>query len=170
MKYVKPYRNGWRAQLQFDGERESKTFKTEAEAIDWVNWRKGLAKESNTQKAILDRIKFEKSKLLSFIPKRVLLAMNSVPLSVEEIIGASIPLGTQVGIYFLIRNDEVIYVGQSIDILNRVSKHRREGKVFDSYSFIECAKENLNLLESTYITALIPELNQTFGNAVLALA
>lgn len=66
------------------------------------------------------------------------------------------------GVYFLIRNDEVVYVGQSRNILARVIQHA-EGedsflpdKVFDSYWFIECAEPDLDGLERKWIEFFDP--------------
>lgn len=91
--------------------------------------------------------------------------MVSQPIANErEIVAASsadIPMS---GVYFLIREKRIVYVGQSVSVLGRIGNHAAEGvKDFDSYAFIECKKENLNILESIYIHILSPEYN---GNAI----
>lgn len=42
--YVRPYRNGWRAEIQKNGQRLSKTFGTKREAQAWGNQQEGSAK------------------------------------------------------------------------------------------------------------------------------
>lgn len=63
------------------------------------------------------------------------------------------------GIYFLFDGDEIVYVGQSVDIMTRVGAHLRD-KVFDSFNYIECDLCDLNNLEATYILELKPKYNQ----------
>ena len=69
------------------------------------------------------------------------------------------PLDRITGIYFLLREKKVIYVGQSLDVLTRVKAHRSD-KVFDDYLFYRCEKHELNKLESVMIHWLEPELNR----------
>lgn len=65
-----------------------------------------------------------------------------------------------VGIYFLINDYEVVYVGQSTNIASRIVYHVAEGrKIFDSYSYVECEKSILDDMESLYIDKYIPKYN-----------
>ena len=91
--------------------------------------------------------------------------MVSQPIANEkEIVSAASVDVPTAGVYFLIRNKRIVYVGQSVSVLGRIGNHALEGvKEFDSYAFIECEKENLNILESIYIHILAPEYN---GNAI----
>lgn len=84
-----------------------------------------------------------------------------------EIIGRSINAQAVCGVYFLIRNGRIVYVGQSVDIHSRVATHRvaRQSirtppKEFDSFSYVECGAENIDIVESLYIHAINPELNK----------
>lgn len=63
------------------------------------------------------------------------------------------------GVYFLFLRDDLIYIGQSVCILGRVGQHR--DKKFDRFTFINCAKENLNDVEGFFINLLQPKLNRT---------
>lgn len=64
------------------------------------------------------------------------------------------------GIYFLIRNNVCVYVGQSTQIHVRVREHKTKKTVeFDSYSWTMCEPERLNTLEQHYIDLLKPERN-----------
>ena len=164
MAYIGKFRNKWRAQVQVNGKRVSSVFDTEDAAKKWAGWQTDLLKANRSPKSMLEKLAYADTALLTSIPTRVLKAIHSVPHSLSDILDAAIPLGTQVGIYFLIKDEEVVYVGQSIEIFRRIGKHRNEGKDFDSFAFIECEKSELDKLEAKYITALAPELNWTFGN------
>jgi len=76
----------------------------------------------------------------------------------EEIVEAANPIDktNDCGVYFLVKDNRVVYVGQSTQIQARVREHEKT-KIFDSYSFIACKKENLNVLESLYIHGLRPK-------------
>lgn len=80
-------------------------------------------------------------------------------------------------IYFLIKNKEIVYVGQTTNLFNRLGHHQQKHintttKVmhsqikksrtidFDSFSYIECDKNDLDRLEGFYIFALLPKLNR----------
>lgn len=68
-----------------------------------------------------------------------------------------------VGVYFLIHNEEVVYVGQSHDIIARVRAHRndyRKRKLFDSVRYIECESERLDAMEYRCIELFKPKYNQ----------
>lgn len=64
------------------------------------------------------------------------------------------------GIYFLFNGDELVYVGQSVDVISRVRTHACEGyKAFDSFAFIEVEKDRLDATEKAYIGKYLPEHN-----------
>lgn len=63
------------------------------------------------------------------------------------------------GVYFLIRDDQVVYVGQAVDVHARVSTHGRNWKQFDSYTYIPCEHDRLDEVERHYIRLFQPELN-----------
>ena len=79
----------------------------------------------------------------------------------HQIVAASIEWTNCCGIYFLIKNDRVVYVGQSVSIFGRVSTHGKQ-KDFDRIAWVPCNKDDLNQMESLYIHVLSPPLN---GNA-----
>lgn len=84
--------------------------------------------------------------------------------SPDEIVAKSQPYGECVGVYFLIRHAEVVYVGQSVNIHARMNQHRQAKKDFDSFAFIRCEREHLDVLESLYIHTFRPRLNLTMCN------
>lgn len=61
-------------------------------------------------------------------------------------------------IYVLVKNGEVIYVGQTGDLIGRISTHKKM-KVFDAVLFIECSQDNLNWMEGLLIKYFKPEQN-----------
>lgn len=62
------------------------------------------------------------------------------------------------GIYFLIRDGVVDYVGLSIDVVQRVRYHASR-RPFDCWAWVECAEDELESTERTYIDALQPAGN-----------
>lgn len=75
----------------------------------------------------------------------------------HEISEASEPWNEASGVYFLLDFDRVVYVGQSINVHNRISSH--SDKNFNRYAYIPCPVDRLNVLESLYIHCLRPPLN-----------
>jgi len=158
------YNKKWRCAVQVAGTRATKTFDSKDAAELW-----GVTKENEIRRISniperTDKIAAAQSLLSTGIPGRVLKALTEVPYSGLDIIEASIPVQNLAGIYFLVKSNEVIYVGQTIDIFGRISKHRRIGKDFDSFSFINCDDAKMrDVLESTYILALAPWMNLSMG-------
>ena len=67
-------------------------------------------------------------------------------------------------VYFLINNGEVVYIGQSICLRQRLRDHFKYRVKFDSYYSISCKKEDLNELESIYIYLFNPSKNGRSSN------
>lgn len=81
-------------------------------------------------------------------------------LSPEAIIAQAVPAcPIMCGVYFLIRDGKVVYVGQSVHISNRIAAHAQR-KQFDCWSWLPCEIEGLDALERAYINALMPEDNR----------
>lgn len=67
-----------------------------------------------------------------------------------------------IGIYFLIKDFEIVYIGQSVNIMIRISQHAQEQiKEFDSFSIIECPVKYLASLEAHFIYKFRPRLNSS---------
>ena len=65
-----------------------------------------------------------------------------------------------IGVYFLTHKDTVVYVGQSIDISNRIQQHKRSNdKIFDSFYYDECSIDELDLIEKDFIEHHKPPFN-----------
>jgi excinuclease UvrABC nuclease subunit len=78
--------------------------------------------------------------------------------SKEKILSDATDIPTVCGIYFLIKNNEIVYIGQSINIHHRITNHCRD-KDFDKVSIIECNKASLDDLEKEYINKFQPIIN-----------
>lgn len=82
------------------------------------------------------------------------------PLSKKEILAKSkIDNADISGIYFLIKNNKIVYIGQSKSIAVRLAGHNHKG-FFDCYSYIACNESDLDFMESMYIGIYRPELNK----------
>jgi hypothetical protein len=164
MASITQHNSGWRVFVHKHGQRKTKVLSTYAEASAWAEDQErrldGVKARflSEKESATLDL------PLLTAIPVSVLDAIRTVPHCIYDVISAAIPVKQNTGIYFLILNNEVVYVGQSIDLLGRVSRHIRDGKRFDSYAFLSAPKEKLDELERKYIRAFVPVDNISFGN------
>jgi hypothetical protein len=67
----------------------------------------------------------------------------------------------QCGVYFLIRDEEIIYVGASAKISDRVSAHRSQGKIsFDRFVYVLTEKDKRFTTERAYTSALLPGHNK----------
>jgi hypothetical protein len=65
-----------------------------------------------------------------------------------------------IGIYFLFDGEDLVYVGQSNNVLSRVQTHAAKSVQFDRYAVVECQLNELNELEGKYITQYKPKLNK----------
>jgi hypothetical protein len=148
----------WRVQIDCRGQRRSKTLSTRSAAEKWAETIEGRLRAKHEHELAAAH-----TMLATLVPKRMLAAMAAIPHTQREILEAAVPARSLSGVYFLIHKDEVVYVGQSVDVLSRISRHRREGREFDSYSYMVCEPERMNELEALYITALMPWLNLSLG-------
>ena len=87
-------------------------------------------------------------------------ADTSAPLSIRGILNLrEIPLGGYlVGVYFLVKDDEIIYVGQSRTVLTRIHTHKAD-KDFDSAYLLPTPGYMLDMVEGALIRHLSPRLN-----------
>lgn len=73
-------------------------------------------------------------------------------------------------IYFLMREGEIVYVGQSSCMEKRMEQHRESGKIFDGITWLEVPQLFINDIEAYYIWRCNPIYNNkwplldTFGN------
>lgn len=72
-----------------------------------------------------------------------------------------IPNNVKSGVYLLINNDEVVYVGQTKSGLKRIMQH--SNKDFNKYSFIEIPPNELDYYEDIYIMKYQPKYNNFYS-------
>lgn len=82
--------------------------------------------------------------------------LESLAANAKESIGRAMVVTGPV-VYFLISGGEIVYVGKSKNVLERLSSHR--GKDFDAVATVACSADQLDLMEIAYIAALEPRLN-----------
>lgn len=95
-------------------------------------------------------------------PKRAIRAIKDTPRLREKLALSATPVVNRevCGVYFLLRDREVVYVGQSVNVLGRLATHISDGtKRFDRWCYITAKKDELDELEGFYITLLRPEHN-----------
>jgi hypothetical protein len=125
-----------------------------------LSWQeRNLAKEvanlEAKKKGLLKEIDFLSGNLSDISP--VLSQTNFSLVPINEIVRKSSSYGNVCGVYFLIKNSEIVYIGQSINIAARITSHK--DKDFDSVSYVTCKRSELDILESLYIIAYNPVLN-----------
>ncbi len=70
-----------------------------------------------------------------------------------------------VGIYFLISQDQVVYVGKTTNFFARMASHTSGEKDFDRIAFVAVAASNLDIFEREYIARFRPKFNVTHNPA-----
>ena len=155
MATVYAHRNRWRAQTCVNGRRASRVFPTEALARAWADREEGRTVGMPALRAAL-----ADHKVLSMLPLKLRDAVDRANFSESEIVASSFRYDLDSGIYFLIRDDAVVYVGQAKNVLRRILRHREDGRKFQSFAVIPCEMEHLDELEQIYIRLLMPEINQ----------
>ena len=91
--------------------------------------------------------------------------LDSKEKTISEILNKKIKadlfLRKQPGVYFLIKEDEVVYVGQSEDVPVRIRSHKHGGLIeFDHVYYLHVNPENLVEVEKHYIRLLKPKRNR----------
>lgn len=63
-------------------------------------------------------------------------------------------------VYFLYDKGKLVYIGQSVNVRQRVRTHRNEKiKVFNSFKILYCAQSKLTAMENLYIHLYFPKYN-----------
>lgn len=164
MASITQHNSQWRAFVFKHGIRKTKVLPTYDEAAAWAKDQERRLDGYKSRLLGEDEASSLGVPLLTALPLTVLDAIKTVPRSIYDVLSAAVPIKENTGIYFLIRNNEVVYVGQSIDVLGRISRHIREGKQFDAYAIMSAPENQLDELEKKYIRAFVPLENISFGN------
>ena len=79
-------------------------------------------------------------------------------LTTDGVLARAIPMRTGIGVYFLIREGVIVYVGKSVNVMARIAAHYAD-KAFDSYTWVRCSRAKMAQLELDYIDLFMPEYN-----------
>lgn len=149
MASISKIKTSWRALVRRKGfETQCRTFKTEEEAREWA----GIIESK------IDTITTRKRE-----PKKttVLKPSQNGMLSLSQIFMASTPAGRICGVYFLILDWRIVYIGTSVDMHRRIAEHRAAGKEFDRTLLLEFADvDTAKKMEKRYIHQFKPDTNQ----------
>lgn len=63
-------------------------------------------------------------------------------------------------VYFLVLKQEIVYVGQSRNLLSRLGQHREDGKRWDRVLYLPVQADCLLTVEAQWIRVLCPPLNR----------
>ncbi len=74
-----------------------------------------------------------------------------------EVLDVSLDVTSYCGIYFLIKDIKIVYVGKSLNVIRRIGQH--PDKSFDRFAWVLCKPEQLDHLERDYINQFSPPLN-----------
>ena len=107
-----------------------------------------------------ERDKLEREIILGNLSAKL---TNKTMLTESEVVDGCQPWDKAVGVYFLIKNKSVVYVGQSTSVYSRISTHQHI-KDFDSIAWVPCELHILDRLESLYIHTFRPPLNGNMNN------
>jgi hypothetical protein len=133
--------------------RASKTFDTRAEAEAWSNDLEYRIKYKRGRDA--SKVKYLTHPFDAPIPE-------TLGATEEDIVARakSFPLVKISGVYFIVVDGRVHYVGKSNNILGRLAQHAAEGRRCERIAYMECDESDLDALEAFYIKKLKPRGNR----------
>jgi hypothetical protein len=144
---------GWRWKNNLDW------FFQEAECREW--FKKNWLERQNGEPLVNVRLIVESSQKIDndvFLPRA--LHWLSPHLREAQIVGA-------IGVYFLIQNSEIVYIGQSVFIEARGGQHIAEDvKMFDRMVYLPLPRSALDQVEGAMIRTLKPKYNGNSGPIV----
>lgn len=100
-----------------------------------------------------------RSKAIDLVCAHSHLTKHRPVLEKEIVDAAKLEHSAVAGVYFLVANDCVVYVGQSVNVYTRIQQHKAD-KQFQSWTYIRCNPSELDALEAIYILLLRPPLNK----------
>lgn len=80
----------------------------------------------------------------------------------EIVSSATKPAAPICGVYFLLRGEDIIYIGQSRNVQQRLASHHKIG--YTSFYVHTCHDAYLDSLEAEYILKFKPEFNSNVPN------
>jgi len=109
-------------------------------------------KKSGNRRVISERKKLTKYEDISTVER------NDIPKCMSDIDGVKEILFYPQGIYFLVNDDEIVYVGQSSRISRRIPEHLVDKKF--NRIFLLVVLDNIDKLEMDYINKFKPKYNK----------
>lgn len=147
MASIQQLPRSFRAVIRHKDFYESRCFKTREEAETWA----AITEEAYRR---------AKGQEVWVAPPQGLNLIPGLP-TLEDLRNTAVePLGEAV--YFLFQGDEVVYVGESKNVLARLAEHVRNngyGRNFDRYVVLPCLPGTRKRIESHYIALLRPTFN-----------
>lgn len=96
-------------------------------------------------------------------PASVRLTVRSKPAIEDAVQRAAVDVKQLVqpcGVYFLLNDNEIVYVGQSVDVFSRVLSHGKDpSKVFNRSCWVPVSRDELDDVEGALIAMLKPKHN-----------
>ena len=89
------------------------------------------------------------------IEKAKKIKLPEVDIDEKTILKSAVPRPKS-GIYFLIKDDEIVYIGKAVCVFSRLKRHPVK---FDRFSFIPCEQNELSITEKVLISKFKPRLN-----------
>ena len=143
MACISQSQKGWRAQVYVNGIRKSKMLRTKREAKIWAY-----------QQEMELRQLHQKRK--EFYEKLGVEELSNLP----DILSLRMEVPAYPGIYFLMLDEEIIYIGKSTNVLTRLAAHIEKGRKFTHFYAIPYPVEELDKKEQYYIDLLKPSQNK----------
>lgn len=101
-------------------------------------------------------------------PKRIPLFDPAKLLGEAQIVSRAVEFSPVCGVYFLVKDARVVYVGQSTNVWRRVSDHKDRQEIeFQSVTVLEMPLEKLLEEEAKYIYKLKPPRNKGYCTTVI---
>lgn len=126
----------------------------QAEIKNWMAWNLLQRFEGKTSETLTINLVAPIDRLINDPPKEIkdIQGLKQVPNNYEPVV------------YFLCQGDEVVYVGQSISVFQRMKQHRADDKIFDNVFALPCPRSELDVTERKFIKILNPILNKQCYN------
>lgn len=137
MASIVRFKDKWRAHVFFSGRRESRVFRTRAQAKVWA-WRRQHDLQCS-----------------HWTPPFIEL----LPLSDLRLLPRVIPTEPVSGVYFLWDSDRLVYIGQSKNVAKRVATHKvRPPAKFGMATYLSIPYPWQLAVEALYIETYLPQL------------
>lgn len=155
--------NKWRAEVYRQGHRRSATFDNKEEAQQWADQVENLIDGAllgpdKAMQKVDEAARTKQAYRPIFLTPKTLDEMG-LP-GKAEIVAAASPVPRSLsGVYFLIEDEEIVYVGQSANVIARLHAHMLTKK-FNKIAILACEEKERTMIEAKYIHQFQPKLNE----------